>query len=278
MRGDVETIRFPSDDLELYGQLWRYADDAPTVVLLSGLGFHSFEYEPFAAELVTVGLNALSFDYRGHGHSPGRRGRWTLDELVSDCRHALDLARWRLRGPVALFGNSLGAMVALLAGARDARPFAVAAANCPARIGDFLLTPSRRALFALAKLVEPVAPLRISVNHFYAYEQLIDDASWVATIRRDPLITEARRLSVRCYRELLETWDGPTVAQQLHKPVLVIQGSDDRLQPPGQSRLVYDAAGQPKRYKLLDTGHLPHLQAPAKLAGLLADWVSDQRA
>jgi len=40
-----------------------------------------------------------------------------------------------------------------------------------------MLTRPRRALFALMKLAGPVAPLRLSVDHFIAYQQLIDNPS-----------------------------------------------------------------------------------------------------
>jgi len=205
MADDVETTSFRSGELDLYARLRHCADQVPAVVLLSGLGFHTFEYEPFAIQLAAAGFNTLSFDYRGHGRSPGPRGRWTLGELTADCQHAIGFARQRHRGPIVLFGNSLGAMVAILAGARDARPSTVIAANCPAHTGDFLLTRPRRALFAVMKLTGPVAPLRLSVDHFIAYRQLIDDPSWVATMQRDPLIADARRLSAGTLRELLET-------------------------------------------------------------------------
>ena len=274
MRADVETVGFRSGDVDLYGRLRHRVEEAPTVVLLSGLGFHTFEYEPLATALAAAGLNTLSFDYRGHGRSGGPRGRWTLDELAADCRHAIDLVRQRDRGPIVLFGNSLGAMIAILTAARDERPLGVIAANTPAHIGDFLLTRPRRALFALAKLIGPVAPLRLSVDHFYSYEQLIDDPSWVATIRRDPLIADARRLSVRTLRALLETWNGTEAARKLHKPLLVIQGRNDHMQPPHQSQLVFEAANDPKQHELIDTGHLPHLEAPTMLAELLAAWLS----
>lgn len=271
-------MTFRSGDFALHGRLRHRGTAAPTLVLLCGVGFHTFEYEPLANELAAAGLNVLSFDFRGHGRSCGPRGRWTLDELVADTRHAIDCARGRCDGPIALFGNSLGAMIAILAGSRDQRVVGVVAANCPARIGDFLLTRPRRALFAVAKLIAPVAPLRISIDHFYAYEQLIDDPSWVATIRRDPLVADARRLSVPTYRQLLETWDGPQAARKLRIPLLVIQGRNDKLQPPRQAELVFEAApsdNRTKRYELVDTGHLPHLEAPAMLAERLVEWTSE---
>lgn len=274
MHCDVETVTIASDGLGLYGRLRHHRDTAPTVVLLCGLGFHTFEYEPLAEHLAAAGLNSLSFDYRGHGHSPGPRGRWTLAELVADCRHTIDFLDRVHPGPAVLFGNSLGAMVAILAATDDGRPLAVAAANAPARAGDFLLTPTRRLLYGLLRRAEPVLRPRISVNHFIPYEHLIGDPAWLSTIRHDPLIEDSRRFSARTYRDLLETWDGPQAVRALHKPVLVLQGRNDQMQPPDQSRLIMDAANEPKRFELLDTGHLPHLEDPATVARLLAEWLS----
>jgi alpha-beta hydrolase superfamily lysophospholipase len=270
----VETVGFRSGDFHLHGRLRYHVDEAPTVVLLCGLGFHTFEYEPLAAELAARGVNSLSFDFRGHGRSGGPRGRWTLDELVTDTAAAIDFLRQRHGGPIGLFGNSLGAMIAILTGARDERVIGVAAANTPARATEWALTtPQRRVLFALLKLIAPVAPIRISVNPFLKYEQLIDDPAWVSTIRGDPLITHARRLAVPTLRALLETWDGTQAARELHKPLLVIQGRNDYLQPPRQSELVYHAANEPKQYRLVNTGHLPHLENPAAVADLILEFL-----
>jgi alpha-beta hydrolase superfamily lysophospholipase len=275
MPGEAETVGFRSAGLELYGRFRRVSDDALTLVLLSGIGFHTFEYEPLATDLAAGGFNSLSFDFRGHGQSAGPRGAWILDELAGDTHRAVDFAAARCAGPIGLFGNSLGAMVAILAGARDDRVSGVVAANCPARIADFLLTRPRRALFVLAKLVAPLAPMRISVNHFYSYSDLIEDPTWVERFERDPSIADARRLSVRTYGALLEGWNGPAAVTGLRKPLLVIQGRNDRMQPPQQSRLVFEAAHEPKRYELLETGHLPHLEDPKQVARLLIRWFSE---
>jgi pimeloyl-ACP methyl ester carboxylesterase len=272
MHSDPETVFFPSGDLELHGRLRCLGDDAPTFVLLSGVGFHTFEYEPIAERLAAAGLNCLSFDFRGHGRSGGPRGRWLLDQLVADTRHAIDFVRSRCAGAVGLFGNSLGAMVAILTGAADDRVLGVAAANCPARIADFLLTGPRNALFAVAKLLPRRAPVRISLKHFYAYHRLIDDPSWISSISGDQLITDARRLSVATFSTLLDDWNGPSAVGDLHVPLLLIQGENDHLQPPQQSRILFEAANEPKEYRAIGTGHLPHLEDPAGVARLLAGW------
>jgi pimeloyl-ACP methyl ester carboxylesterase len=275
MTGQAQEVRFPSCDLELYGRLrlGMGTSAAPTLVLLPGLGFHTFEYEPLATLLADRSVGSLSIDYRGHGHSGGARGSWSLPELTIDTRRAIDLATERGADSVVLFGNSLGAMVAILAGAADERVSGVMAANAPDRIGDFLLTRPRRVLFAVAKAAARAVPLRISVGHFYGYDQLIDDPRWRSVIEQDPLIADARRLSVRAYRALLEDWDGRRAVTDLHKPLLLIQGHHDRLQPPTQGERLLAAAGQSAELTFVDTGHLPHLERPAAVASVVTDWL-----
>lgn len=271
---EVEELRIPVGPITLYGRRRHGHPTRPTVVLLCGVGFHTFEYEPLAAELAARGLDTLSFDYRGHGRSSGPRGRWSLDDLAGDASHAIAAARTRADGPIVLFGNSLGAMVALLVAAGDRSIAGVAASNGPARIGDFLLTRPRRVLYALGKAVEPVWRPRISLGHFYAYSQLTDDADWLRRIDADPLVSDARRLSIATYRSLLDEWDGTQTIGDVHVPVLLLQGRDDRLQPTAQSERLRDAANPPVELRVLPTGHLPHLDAPDLVAGVLADWIA----
>ena len=90
LRSEPETVWLHSGDPELHGRLRHCSEDAPTLLLLSGLGFHTFEYEPLAAELAGSGFNALSFDFRGHGRSGGGRGQWVLNDLVADTRRSIE--------------------------------------------------------------------------------------------------------------------------------------------------------------------------------------------
>lgn len=274
MPGDTrpETVTILSDAHQLYGKLWEVDGTSPTVLLLCGLGFHTFEYDLLAPLLANAGYNCLSFDYRGHGRNEGKRGDWTLRDLADDARSALDLIRSRHHGKIGVFGNSLGAMTGILAATQDERISSVVASNCPARLADFMLTPLRTVLYRAAKVVGLALPLRISVNHFYAYEQLIADARWLETIRSDARITEARRLSLAAYQSLLEEWDAATMVEKLGKPLLIVQGRNDALQPVSESERIYEAAKPPRELALLDTGHLPNLEAPEALGRLLSDW------
>ncbi len=224
MSGQVEEIRLGGGGPELYARLRTSDQEAPTIVLLCGLGFHTFEYEPLAEALTASGYNVLSFDYRGHGRSDGPRGRWSLADLASDARRAVGLVSGRGFERIGVFGNSLGAMIAIQVATADPRVRGVVASNCPAHLADFLLTTPRRML-----------------------------------------------LTIGTYRSLLD-WDGPTAVHALHRPILVIQGRTDHLQPAEQSQILFDAANDPSEHQLVETGHLPHLENTGLNTKRLVDW------
>ena len=273
MNCEATELAFRSGANELYGRLRSVDLTRPAVVLLCGLGFHTFEYEPLATELAARGVNTLSFDYRGHGRSTGPRGRWTLDDLVDDTLAAIGCARKHGLDRIHLVGNSLGGMIAILAGERDPHIDSVVASNTPAHVADFLLTRPRRLLYRVALPLSRLVPIRISVDHFYAYEQLTDNPAWVARINRDPTIASARQLSMPTYRELLDTWDGPAAIHRLHRPILLIHGNRDQLQPPTQTHQLYIAANEPKAHHAIDAGHLPHLDDTSEFADLVTGWL-----
>ncbi|HEU5187450.1 MAG TPA: alpha/beta fold hydrolase [Candidatus Saccharimonadales bacterium] len=272
MTTNTEEVTILSDSRKLYGKLWLAGDDEPIIMLLPGVGFHTFEYEALATQLVKRGFNCLAFDYRGHGRSEGKRGVWRLQDLTDDTRCAVDYAAARFKGEIGIFGNSLGAMVGANAAAQDERITALVISTCPTKVASFMFNPLRKFLFFLAKLVPAIIPLRISLNHFYSYRQLIDDQKLVATITADALVTDARRLSVTAYRALLDEWDGADAISKVHIPLLILQGKNDHFQPPEEANKLYAAANEPKELKFIETGHLPHLENPEFTAGILAKW------
>ncbi len=265
------TIR--SGNVELYARLHVVDPAQPTVVLLCGLGFHTFEYEPLAAELSPRRVNTISFDYRCHGRSSGPRGRWTLDDLAADTAATIEHARRHGLHRIHLLGNSLGGMIAILAGTRDPDIVSVIASNTPAHVAGFLLTRPRRLLYRAAAPLSAVPAMRISVNHFYRYENLTADTALIERVRRDTSITNARRLTISTYRELLDIWDGPTEISRLHHPILLINGTHDHLQPEDQTRQLLAAANEPKQHRRISTGHLPHLDATVEVADLTTTWI-----
>jgi pimeloyl-ACP methyl ester carboxylesterase len=99
-----------------------------TVVLLHGYGVAQFAMAPWALRLAQDGWRCVLVDLRGHGKSTGKRIYFGTQE-TRDLSQLLDeLARTgQLTPPVALVGDSYGAVLALRSKAADPRVGSVVA-------------------------------------------------------------------------------------------------------------------------------------------------------
>ena len=78
-----------------------------------GMGEHSGRYAHVIERLNAAGLRVVSWDLRGHGRSEGRRGDVRhYDLLVDDLAEIWSLASTG-RGPIFLYGHSLGGQITL---------------------------------------------------------------------------------------------------------------------------------------------------------------------
>lgn len=266
----AEELTIISGDYKLYGKLYVVNKEVPTIILLHGFGFHSFEYEELAPLLAESNFNCLAFDFRCHGRSDGKRGYWTLQELVDDTKNAVDYVYNRFNDKIGIFGNSLGAIAAVFAASQDFRIKSIVASGCPTITADFLLTRFRKLLLFIA----PIIPFRVSVNYFIPYTKILSNPVLIRKIENDPLITEARKLAPIKYKKIME-WNATKVVKKVNIPLLVLQSKRDKLQPASQSEILYEAANEPKEFKLIDaTGHLPHFENPGLTSKILIEWVN----
>jgi pimeloyl-ACP methyl ester carboxylesterase len=100
-------------DLPGGSNVWTSAPRG-TVVLLHGYGLAQFSMAPWALRLAQEGWRCVLVDLRGHGKSTGKRIYFGVQE-AHDLSQLLDeLTRdGRLKEPVAAFGESYGAALAL---------------------------------------------------------------------------------------------------------------------------------------------------------------------
>ncbi|MEI8032658.1 MAG: alpha/beta fold hydrolase [Chlorobiaceae bacterium] len=268
-------IRVPSGRYNLYGKLYLSDKKSPTILLLHGLGFHSFEYDQLAPLLVQQGYNALALDFRCCGKSDGKRGYWTLMEYVEDCNSALDYIRKEINEEILVFGNSLGATVGVYAAAEDGshKIKSLIASNCATRPVDFGMNRFRKMLLLICEALSKVIPFRISVNYFIPYPAILSNPMMIRKIKDDRLISDARKFAISTYEDMF-SWDATRVAAKARVPTLVLTSTeDDLLQSNRQSRLLFDALQEPKKFTVIETGHVPDMENPALVSEIIADWV-----
>ncbi len=266
----VEHVQFTSSGYTLSGTLYPVDKGAPTLLLLHGLSFYSFEYERLAPLLQQEGYNCFAFDFRSHGRSEGPRGKWTLAELVEDTLHATDYLEKRGFSNFGLFGNSLGATVAVYAAAQDPRIKSVVASNCATKPSVALFSPFRRMLLECITALTTYVPFRLNISYFIPYKLVLSDSEDIRRVKSDKLISSARRICPSTYLDMYH-WDATKPASTVSS-ILVLRGKHDRLQPPEQSQLLFEASQDPKQLMIMDTGHIPQWQNPELLAAALHRW------
>jgi pimeloyl-ACP methyl ester carboxylesterase len=262
----TRSVSFESSHLRLDGDLHLPEREAgerlPGVVVCSGYqGLKTIHPARFARALVPAGFACLGFDYRGFGQSEGPPGRLFPQEQVEDTIAAVgfltsvdevDPAR------IGLVGWGLGGGIVIAAAAAEPRVRAVVSLN---GIGD-----GRRATQAAhdneswvrllarieadragseSELVPPFDVLPLDrVTGEYAHDELERYAGFGSEVT---LESAAALIDFRPER---------LVSRISPRPLLLVHGSDNRLNPPDESVELHRLAGEPKELVLLPgAGH-----------------------
>jgi len=147
-----------------------------------GLGEHGGRYRRLAQWFNQCGYAVRSYDQRGHGRTPGRRGGLRHgDDLLEDLATVFNDYANGLPHPPLLLGHSMGGLVALRA-VLDGR------ITPPALV---LSSPALRSwespgMIRLARALSRIAP-NLPLRNGLDFDQLSHDRQVVADYRSDPL-------------------------------------------------------------------------------------------
>jgi alpha-beta hydrolase superfamily lysophospholipase len=232
------------DGLALRRRDWPATGGKGTIVIVHGLGEHVGRYAEVAARLNANGWSVVGYDQRGHGASPGERGRIAAaDDLLADLAAALDDVRREAPKRVVLLGHSLGGLVAgrfVAAGLESPRPAwqrDVDALVMSSPALDIGMTMGKRALLATLERLTP----NLGVGNGLDVNAISRSAAVVAAYRDDPLVHD--RVAPRLVRFLADA--GPLVralAPKWKVPTLLLYAGSDRLVVPAGSAAFAAAA------------------------------------
>jgi alpha-beta hydrolase superfamily lysophospholipase len=232
-----------ADGTEILVRRWRPAGEPWAFVLLvHGIAEHSGRYEHVGARLAKAGLDVTAYDQRGFGASGGRRAfveTWTT--VHDDLAEQLASVRAHANGrPVAMYGHSLGGLIAL--------GYVLTGRSRP----DFLVlsAPAIEAAIpawkrAVAKLLARVAP-KATVRNALDGADLSRDPAVAEAYFADPLNchTTTTRFAAEALAEQSRVRSG---LSRLSVPTLVIHGDADRIVPVAASVGLEPAAGVTRR-------------------------------
>jgi alpha-beta hydrolase superfamily lysophospholipase len=216
------------DGLELHVHEWK-AQGTPrlSLALLHGYGEHAGRYAHFAEAMNARGISVTGVDLRGHGKSKGARGHVdAFQQFHSDAKLAVNRAKELGGGaPVALFGHSMGALLAL----------------------DWLLAGNGKELAGVA-LSSPFLGIALKVNPVKeglgrVMSRLIPTLSLPSGLKgsdacRDPKLQELydsdplnnKNATARWFTEAMKAIDRVHArANEIKGPLILLYGGSDRI-------------------------------------------------
>lgn len=224
--------------VEIYYQVWL-PDGEPKAVLLivHGLGEHSGRYGNVVHHFVPLGYAAYGLDHLGHGRSAGRREYVErIEDYTATLKTYCDMIRgWQPGKPIFLVGHSMGGLIGSLYLLDHQADLAGAVISAPAVKVPVSISPLT---VAMGKVLSTVSPTFGVLGLELA--GLSRDPAVVQAYVSDPLVYTGKttaRLSAEMLRGMKRV-EGEAAAITL--PILLLQGSADRLVDPGGAPMLHE--------------------------------------
>ena len=254
---------------------WRPERPVGALVIVHGYGEHATRHADLARSAQEAGWDAVAFDQRGHGESPGVPGGVPgFGRTLADLEELFRLVRATdPQLPVLLFGHSMGGAIALRCATRHPAEVTALALSSPF-LQDAVKRPAL--LGALAGVIARLLP-NLPVAALDA--RLISrDPDEVARYRNDPLVYHGGVRANAGHTMLEEGRDLLAHADALTVPTLVVVGTADGIaDPEGARRLA--AANPLVRLEELPGGYHelhhddPGTGTPQRFKRLMVEWL-----
>lgn len=221
----------------LYGEIFLPQGTPQGVVLVThGYAEHCGRYHELANVIVGAGWAVMTYDCRGHGHSPGARGaidhfQTYLDDQAAAYRAARALAP---SAPMVLLGHSHGGLIVLRALCDDKPPEAVTAIISSPYLAPKLAIPAYKKV--LARIASRVAPNLAQPNQLKS-TQFTHDPQKQAEADADTM--NFKIATARWFTESTAAQDFVAKhASRIKVPTTWLVGGDDPIADPARSRRV----------------------------------------
>jgi pimeloyl-ACP methyl ester carboxylesterase len=248
---------------------YRVRGDGPPLLMIHGVGAPLEYWRPLEARLGR--FQTITVDPPGSGHSSRPRGRFSLREYAGVME---DLLEYLGIGSANVLGLSLGGMMAQeLAHRSPGRVDKLVLASTTCGLGSIPVPPRAWTAIANPARFYSEAHLRKIAPLLYG-ERIVGDP---ALLDEHIEIRRHCRPSMRGHYVQLRaaaTWTSRPWLRHLRMPVLVITGSDDRLVPIANGRIIAKAVPN-GRLEIINGGSHVCVLQEARAAQLIGDFLDE---
>jgi pimeloyl-ACP methyl ester carboxylesterase len=230
-------------------------------------------------ELQVAGLakhfRVITFDNRGVGETTVPTGPFSIADMAADTAGMMDALGI---DSAHFFGVSMGGLIAQVLALDYPERVKKAALGCTTHGGRHAVQPEREVMGILAKASDPTIPVEESVR--LRMPVILPERF----IREEPeRVEEIVQLSIRYWPTpegaagqlgALSVFNVKRRLGEIRCPVLAITGSEDRMMPPENSRLLAEGIAGAEHYVVEGAGHSFFLEKPDEVNRVLIDFFS----
>ena len=236
---------------KIYFQSWLPENEPKALLLIvHGLAEQSGRYGNVVNHFVPLGYAVYGIDHLGHGKSDGTRVYVKgFDDYTNTLKVYFDKIReWQPDKPIFLIGHSMGGLISAVYLLDHQAELAGAVLSGPAVKIPNHVTPTMR---FVGKILSALIP-RFGLLALSA-DGISRDPAVVQAYISDPLVHRGK-MTARLASEMLKTMQTVTAqAARVTLPILIVQGSADRLVNPAGAQMLYDAISSvDKEIKIYD--------------------------
>jgi len=225
----------------IYYQYWLPEGESKAKLLIvHGLAEHSGRYMNVVNHLVPSGYAVYGIDHIGHGKSDGKRVHVErFLDYTKTLKNYFDMIReWQSQKPIFLIGHSMGGLISAAYILEHQDELSGAVLSGPSIKVPDDISP---AVIVAGKMLSIIMP-RAGLIQLDA-EGVSRDPAVVDAYVNDPLVCTGK-VTARLGAELLKTMQRVTKqATKIKLPILIVQGSGDKLVDPSGAQLFYNLAG-----------------------------------
>ena len=264
-------------DTNIFYQSWLPEGDTLGVLfVVHGIGEHSGRYMNLVNHFVPLGYAVYAIDHIGHGNSDGTR---VFIENFADFTGTLKtyfdmVSAWQPGKPIFLVGHSMGGLISSVYLLEHQDEFAGAVISAPAIKVSDSISP---ATILAGRIFSAIAP-KLGILALDA-TAICSDPAVVQAYLDDPLVYNGK-ITARLAAEMLGAMQRVTrEVGKVHLPLLVVQGSADKLVDPAGSQMLYEqASSNDKTLKIYEGFYHEVFNEPgrAQVLGDVQTWLERQ--
>lgn len=244
---------------------WERRGEGPSLLLIHGLGYARWGWEPVAGPL-SEDFSLLLFDNRGIGESDAPPAPYSVAELAGDALGVLDAAGVER---AHVLGTSLGGMVAqeLAAGWPERVDRLVLCCTTPGNGAHPMPAQSVR-LFAEAPSLPPEVALKRFVDNAFAAPGPVADEVYRRRLANPP------DMSGWLAQAAAGTGFAGVDLGAIRMPTLVLHGTEDNVVDVRNGELLAERIGDARLELFPETGHMFWWEQPDRFVAAVREFLS----